>query len=109
LNYENYLRFKNLASELKLSFKEYRHALKLFNQIVREKKGNYCGVCSSTYKVTVHHLFFKGFYPRLSLNPENGIPLCLICHSQVHGKMLMVSEDKKIKIKAMVLGELDDN
>lgn len=90
MNHENYLRFKKMAREVKMSFKEYRYALKIFNQTVREQQGNCCIICGSRYKVTIHHLFFKGFFPKLSLSPNNGVPLCYIHHSQVHGKMLMV-------------------
>lgn len=38
--------------------------------------------------IQVHHLFYRCFYPELSLNVNNGMPLCKQHHYEVHGKRL---------------------
>jgi len=75
-----------LGKELKLPYRQFSYALQSFNLIVRKQKGNQCGVCGSLDRVTIHHLFYKYWYPQLSLNVNNGIPLCKIHHNEIHYK-----------------------
>ena len=57
---------------------------------VKKILGNYCQVCGSIKQIEVHHIFHKVKYPLLSLNENNGMPLCKLCHLQADGKMLLV-------------------
>ena len=52
----------------------------------RKKKCQCCG--SVAKELQAHHLIYKSFVPKLSLNLNNGMRLCLLCHDQVHGKRL---------------------
>lgn len=60
-----------------------------WSKTVRKIFGNYCHVCGSTKQIQIHHIFHKMKYPLLSLNENNGIPLCRFCHYQTHGKLLI--------------------
>lgn len=42
-----------------------------------------CEVCGSK-AVQVHHFFYKGNYPHLKYNLNNGISLCMGCHFKLH-------------------------
>lgn len=76
---------KKLGKELKLPYKKYEWALHSWNKTIRKLLGGKCLVCGSTFKVNIHHLFHKAKYPKLSLNINNGIPLCKIHHREAHG------------------------
>ena len=43
-----------------------------------------CVICGGVEKLEAHHLFFKNPYPKLSLNPNNGILLCHQHHMELH-------------------------
>ena len=60
-----------------------------WSKTVKKILGNYCHVCGSTEQIQIHHIFHKMKYPLLSLNENNGIPLCKLCHCHVHGKLLI--------------------
>ncbi len=57
-----------------------------WSKTVREQYDNKCQVCFEP-SVHSHHIFHKSKYPELSLNLNNGIPLCQIHHNEVHGKV----------------------
>lgn len=44
-----------------------------------------CKNCSSTENLNSHHIQPKAEFPELSLDLNNGITLCLDCHSEIHG------------------------
>ena len=83
-----FLHFAKLGRAVGLSFDFYKLALKLFVQDVFKNHGFYCGVCKSKTGLTIHHVFFKGIYPKMSLIRNNGIPLCFKCHCEVHGRIV---------------------
>ena len=83
--------FKKLSNELGIfPYNKIPMALYSWSKTVKKIHGNHCDVCGITKGIEVHHIFHKVKYPLLSLNENNGIPLCKLCHLQAHGKMLFV-------------------
>lgn len=72
------------AIPLKLTFKEYKSALISWAKTIK-KRSNYLCFCGNK-AVNTHHIFHKAKYPKLSLNLNNGIALCLQHHNEAHGK-----------------------
>jgi len=77
-----------IGKQLKLPYKEYSWALQSWTKIVKKQQGGQCVVCGSKNKLNIHHILHKSKHPRLSLNPNNGVPLCIIHHQEVHGNKL---------------------
>lgn len=74
-----------LGIVLKLPGRAYQFALNTWAKLIRELNP----LCWCGEKAThSHHIFEKALYPKLSLNPNNGIALCLAHHYEVHGKKL---------------------
>ena len=83
--------FKKLSNELGIfPYNKIPMALYSWSKTVKKIHGNYCDVCGITKGIEVHHIFHKANYPLLSLNENNGIPLCKLCHLQAHGRMLFI-------------------
>ena len=83
--------FKKLSNELGIfPYNKIPMALYSWSKTVKKIHGNHCDVCGITKGIEAHHIFHKMKYPLLSLNENNGIPLCHLCHLQAHGKMLIV-------------------
>ena len=76
-----------LGKTLKLPYKEYAWALFSWAKIVKKQQGDQCVICDSKNKLHIHHIFSKAKYPKLSLNLNNGIPLCKIHHQEAHGNI----------------------
>ena len=72
-----------------LKNREKRYALESWSKTVKKLYGKKCAICGSTEKIHSHHIFEKSKFPELSLNPYNGIPLCVQHHYEVHGQRLM--------------------
>jgi 5-methylcytosine-specific restriction endonuclease McrA len=68
----------------KLSPFAYGHALTAWSKTVKKLGNGLCLVCNVPAKVS-HHIIHKSKYPGLSLNVNNGIPLCKDCHDESHG------------------------
>jgi len=81
----NIKQLTKIGKQLKLPYKEYVWALRLWNEVVKKQQGKKCVICGSTYKLNIHHIFHKKLHPELSLNFNNGVPLCFIHHQEVHG------------------------
>ena len=58
-------------------------ALQFWSLTVR-KRDQICQICNNTVE-HAHHLFYQKNYPKLQLNPNNGIGLCKKCHKETHG------------------------
>lgn len=69
---------------LKLPPKQYKYALHAWSKTVKKLGHGLCQICPNTATVA-HHIIHKAKYPGLSLNVNNGIPLCDTCHYEVHG------------------------
>ena len=67
-----------------LKWDEYAWALLAWGKTVKKKHGAKCGVCGSNEGLNTHHILFKTYFPELSLNENNGIPLCKVHHKEVH-------------------------
>ena len=79
---------KKYGFPLKLPAEQYRYALATWTKTVRKLHENLCQICNKTADVS-HHLIYKITEPKLSLNINNGIPLCNDCHNEVHGRKLI--------------------
>jgi len=62
----------------------YGHALRSWSRTVRSRDNNKCQICGSEKGVVSHHIFYKSLYPKLSLNINNGVTLCVLHHKEVH-------------------------
>ena len=83
---------KNLekqAKPLKLDTLHYKMALKSWSELIKSKYENLCQICYDTADHT-HHIFYRSTLPLFALNENNGIPLCITHHNEVHGKMIKV-------------------
>ncbi len=61
--------------------------LTIWSNSIREKYHNMCQICGNL-AIHTHHLLQKQHHPDLALNENNGIPLCMICHNEVHGRKM---------------------
>ncbi len=68
----------------KLSPFAYRHALTAWSKTIKKLGNGLCQLCPNPATVA-HHIIHKSKYPGLSLNVNNGIPLCNPCHYECHG------------------------
>lgn len=73
----------NLAEPVNMDRFEYGVALMSWTKTVMKKFASLCQVCSEKADHS-HHVLFKALYPKLSLNINNGIPLCLEHHKEIH-------------------------
>ena len=69
----------------KFDYYDYKMALHSWSKAIKQRDDNKCQVCGNTENLHVHHIFEKRFYPKLSLNTNNGITLCMTHHKDVHG------------------------
>lgn len=75
---------KRLAEKFNLSAFHYQVALLAWSKSVKKEYNNLCQVCLIPAEHS-HHILHKAKYPELSLNTNNGIPLCKKHHHEVHG------------------------
>lgn len=79
---------KSLSNELDIKpFTKIPYLYSAWSNTVKSKFGGLCQICYKQADHT-HHIFHKGKYPKLSLNINNGIPLCIVHHNEVHFKGL---------------------
>lgn len=52
------------------------------------KRDRVCQICGNSNKLESHHILYKKYYPKLCLNPNNGILLCFQCHRETHGQKI---------------------
>ena len=64
-----------------LSKTDMRLARILWSAQVRKNKP--CAICNLP-AIHAHHILHASKYPKLSMNPNNGIPLCIEHHVEVH-------------------------
>jgi predicted restriction endonuclease len=83
---------KKCALPFRLSINQYRYGLMSWTKTVRKLLGDYCAICGSTDMLNSHHIFPKSLFPELSLNINNGIPLCKEHHLEVHRLNPMVAQ-----------------
>lgn len=57
---------------------------KLFTEVVILSMGKLCEVCGYRNANTAHHFIPKSESGWLRYNLENGIPICMECHYQMH-------------------------
>jgi len=74
---------KRVGSIFNLSPHMYHFALRDWAQYIRKRDNNQCVICNEQADHS-HHIFHKSKYPELSLNPNNGLALCLTHHKEVH-------------------------
>ena len=80
----NIKHLKKCASPFRLSTNQYRYGLMSWTKTIRKLHGEHCVICGSTDRLNSHHIFQKASYPELSLNINNGIPLCHEHHWELH-------------------------
>lgn len=68
----------------KLEPHAYHYAISAWSKTVKKLGNGLCKICHSPATVS-HHIIHKAKYPALSLNVNNGIPLCDGCHGESHG------------------------
>ena len=70
---------------LNMDSNEYDYARHAWSKTIKKRDNHKCRICNSKEKIHAHHIFYKQFYPELSLNMNNGITLCKSCHTELHG------------------------
>ena len=73
-----------------------------WGKTIKKIHGKVCSVCSSITCIEAHHLFEKAKYPLLSLNENNGIPLCKECHDEIHHPLYIKEKRLNQKIKPLI-------
>lgn len=73
-----------LGFPFKLEPHAYHYALSAWSKTVKKLGHGLCQVCPNPATIS-HHIIHKSKYPGLSLNVNNGIPLCDTCHGESHG------------------------
>jgi len=63
---------------------QFRYSFKIWSNIIKNRD-KYCQICNCTENLQAHHILFKQYYPKLALNINNGITLCVPCHEELHG------------------------
>ena len=51
---------------------------------VLRRDGHKCRKCDSSEKLEVHHVFQRSLYPDVTLETDNGMTLCHICHHNIY-------------------------
>ena len=77
---------KKIGERIKTDYRKIPYLYRNWSSIIKEQYNNKCVVCGSIHNLHTHHIFHKSKYPELSLNLNNGIPLCLVHHNEVHGR-----------------------
>lgn len=54
-----------------------------------QKRDKTCQICGSMNNLNAHHIFHRKYYPKLTLNINNGILLCRKHHYEVHGWVMV--------------------
>ena len=80
---------KKYAIHFQLPHYGYQYSLMSWSKTIKKQDDKACQICGSTDKLHAHHILEKKHFPELSLNPNNGITLCVPCHNQTHGKQLL--------------------
>lgn len=78
----NRKQMEKIAQPWNMRGTEMLFALCSWSRIIKRNK--LCMVCQDSAKVA-HHLLYKKYYPKLCLNENNGIALCIRCHQEIHG------------------------
>lgn len=68
-----------------MSSMKFSYALKSWSKMIKKLDNNICKLCDSKGKLHSHHIKPKALFPKLSLQLNNGITLCVKCHSKTHG------------------------
>jgi hypothetical protein len=68
---------------------KFGYNIRIFNWGKLIKQDKSCVICGSTDRLQAHHLIYKLQYPELSLNENNGVPLCHKHHNETHGRLLI--------------------
>jgi len=71
------------ASKIKFTECAYRYALHEWSKLIKKRGNGLCQVCFQP-ALHSHHIFHRRYYPELSLNINNGIPLCVPHHKEAH-------------------------
>jgi len=75
---------EKLGFPFKLDPHAYHYALGAWSKTVKKLGHGLCKICNNPATVA-HHIIHKAKYPALSLNVNNGIPLCDVHHCESHG------------------------
>jgi hypothetical protein len=79
---------RKIGSYFNMNHSEFKRALQFWSDESKIKYSNLCQYClcigRTTNAIHTHHIFQKAVHPLLSLNPNNGIPLCKEHHLEVH-------------------------
>lgn len=62
--------------------------LSIWRKIVYKRDNWTCQHCGKKGDINAHHVKPLAQYPKLALEPSNGITLCVDCHSKVHGRAI---------------------
>lgn len=75
---------KKLGKFFDMNSSEYSWAIQSWSETVRNLDNHMCKSCDSTENLHAHHIMPKKDFPKLSLDLDNGVTLCKICHNTLH-------------------------
>ena len=90
-NIKNHL--ARLGKHHDLKWYQMSDQLRGWSEIIHKDCDETCQVCFAPSQ-EAHHILHKSKYPQLAFNRNNGIALCLKCHNETHGKMLIANNIK---------------
>ncbi len=72
-----------LESIFNMSPSQIKHALKAWGDYI--KTTGKCAICDITHvPFDAHHILYRNKFPEMSLDKNNGVCLCIPCHSTFH-------------------------
>lgn len=84
----SHIKVKKQPIPLHLKPRKKTGELELFKKLDKER-GNKCELCGTVinfFSVShFHHKKSKGLFPKLRLDPDNIIKICMSCHNKIHG------------------------
>lgn len=85
-NGQKYL--ERLGIELGILTKDVKRVLMSWKRTIQKRDKN-CQICGGENDLQAHHILYREYYPKLTLNTNNGILLCRQHHYETHGWVMV--------------------
>ena len=85
--YSNLKYLQKISESFDMTSSEYQYTLMFWSKSIKKLDNSKCKNCSSKNNLHAHHIMPKALFPKLSLDLDNGITLCMKCHSKIHSWM----------------------
>lgn len=78
------LKFNKTKESKNYTFERKQTGLSTWSKKVIKRFNGHCCVCFTTEKLHAHHLYSYKYYPDLRIDINNGVCLCVECHTIFH-------------------------